>query len=330
VPTCPVCSGSEFSTLVDARVIQQECDLRARFIESRLSHPVAPDQRKDLTDFFHSGKADIAVCSECSLLLRREIEPPPAQSYSADEYDRAAIEAVYPQYLSAFRAKEQPYRSLLPSSARVIEVGSHYGAFLQTAREWGWDAEGVDIGRDTSRFARSNGFTVHVKELPECDIPDSSRDAVFIWNCFEQIPDPSITLREAHRVLKPGGLLLARTPNGLFYSMCHVLINGNSALPIGSKELLTNAMAYNNLLGFPYLYGHRRSTLNRLIGRFGFRFENGLNSELLTLPLPDSPAWVEHQEQAINDEIRLLARSILADTHGVLTGPWIEVWYRRL
>jgi hypothetical protein len=78
------------------------------------------------------------------------------------------------------------------------------------------------------------------------------------------------------------------------------------------------------------LYGHRRSTLNRLIERFGFRFENGLDSELLTLPLPDSPAWVEHEEQVINDEIRLLARSILSDTHGVLTGPWIEVWYRRV
>jgi SAM-dependent methyltransferase len=328
MPNCPVCSGSEFSCLVDAKVIQEECELRRRFIKDRLPHPVPPDQLKDLTNFFHAGKAEIAVCSECSLLLRRELEPAEAPTYSGEHYDPEAIEAVYPQYLSAFRAKEQPYRGLLPAQARVLEIGSHYGAFLETAQDWGWEAEGVDIGEDTSRFASSRGFTVHKKELPECGIPDSSRDAVFIWNCFEQIPDPTTTLKEAYRILKPAGLLVARTPNGLFYSMCHVLLGGMGLRP-DAKELLRKAMAYNNLLGFPYLYGHSRGTLNRLIERFGFPFENGLNSELLTLPLPENPEWVEQEEHVINDEMRLLAGSLLSDTHGVLTGPWIEVWYRR-
>jgi hypothetical protein len=54
----------------------------------------------------------------------------------------------------------------------------------------------------------------------------------------------------------------------------------------------------------------------------------GLNSELIKLPLPESPDWVEREERAINDEVRMLARSVLADRDGVLTGPWIEVWFR--
>ncbi len=87
-------------------------------------------------------------------------------------------------------------------------------------------------------------------------------------------------------------------------------------------------MGYNNLLGFPYLYGHSRSTLERLIEPFGFRPEGMLNSELLTLPLPENPDWVEREERAINAEIRLLARSVLANHDGALTGPWIEVWFR--
>ncbi len=328
MPQCPVCSGCNFATLVNAHSIQEECELRGEFIERRLSHPVSPDQLKDLTDFFHQSKAEIAICSQCSLLLRRELEPPMAKTYTEEEYAPEATEAVYPQYLAAFRGKEQPYRSLLPANACVVEIGSHYGAFLQTAQEWGWHIEGVDIGTDTSRFALSKGFVVHTKELPQCEIPGHSQDGVFIWNCFEQIADPRDTLQEAHRVLKPGGLLVVRTPNGLFYSLCHQLFATGDLQP-AAKDLLTKAMAYNNLLGFPYLYGHSRSTLNRLIESFGFKFEDGLNSELITLPLPDAPGWVEHQEEAINKEVRLLARSILADTDGVLTGPWIEVWHRR-
>ena len=98
--------------------------------------------------------------------------------------------------------------------------------------------------------------------------------------------------------------------------------------PRGASEFLTEAMGYNNLLGFPYLYGHSVATLERLMGQFGFRSEGMLNSELLTLPLPENPDWVEAEGRAISNEVRMLARSVLANRQGVLTGPWIEVWFR--
>jgi SAM-dependent methyltransferase len=252
---------------------------------------------------------------------------PPAATYSEDEYDPALIERVYPQYMAAFRAKEKPYRGLLPRGARILEIGSHYGAFLQTAEEWGWNAEGVDVGKDTSRFTLSKGFRVHVAEVGECGFAQSSFDAVFIWNCFEQIEDPKPTLSECHRILQPGGLLTIRTPNGLFYKMCQELLSRDE-LASDAVEFLIEAMGYNNLLGFPYLYGHGRATLERLIQPFGFGVEGMLNSELLTLPLPAEPQWVAEEERTINSEVRMLAGSLLARA-GTLTGPWIEVWFRK-
>jgi len=237
------------------------------------------------------------------------------------------MEHLYPRYLEAFRRKAKPYRALLRPQARVLEIGSHYGAFLQSAGEWGWHAEGVDVGKQTSRFARSKGFTVHSKEITQCGFGDHSFDAVFIWNCFEQIPDPRPTLAECRHILKPDGLMTVRTPNGLFYAICQRL-GGDPDIRSGAAEFLTQTMAYNNLLGFPYLYGYSAATLERLIEQFGFRCEGMLNSELITLPLPESPDWVEQEERAINREVRMLARSVLADREGALTGPWIEVWLR--
>ncbi len=190
MPECLVCRGTAFSTLVSSAQLAQECRIRERFIRQRLARPAAPDELKDLTDFFHQEQADILACENCALLLRNEHEPPPAQTYSEDEYNPSVMERLYPQYLDAFRRKEKPYRALLPSAARVLEIGSHYGAFLQTAQEWGWRAEGLDIGQDTTRFARSKGLTVHNSELPACRYPAASFDGIFIWNCFEQIADP--------------------------------------------------------------------------------------------------------------------------------------------
>jgi SAM-dependent methyltransferase len=316
-----------FSVLVPATRIEEECRIRERFVQERLARPAAPEELKDLTEFFHQERADLRACGECGLLVRDEYEPPGAQTYSEDEYDPSLMERLYPQYLNAFRAKEKPYRGLLPSGARVLEIGSHYGAFLETARDWGWQAEGVDPGKDTSRFAQSKGFQVHVGEIGDCGFADGGFDGVFIWNCFDQIEDPTATLTECRRVTRPGGLLVVRTPNGVFYALCQkLLLSGD--LPRDSAEFLIEAMGYNNLLGFPYQYGYGQPTLERLICGFGFRAEGMLNSELLTLPLPDSADWVEREERIINGEVRMLAGSVLAE-RGTLTGPWIEMWFRR-
>ncbi|MFL6448943.1 MAG: class I SAM-dependent methyltransferase [Bryobacteraceae bacterium] len=260
--------------------------------------------------------------------MRHEYEPPPADQYSEEEYDREAVEREYPDYVAAFRRKQKPYRELLPSGARILEVGSHYGAFLQVAGDWGWRAEGVDVGEDTSAFASSKGFVVHKIELQAAGFPDGTFDAVFIWNCFEQIDDPGPVLRTCQRLLKRGGLLTVRTPNGLFYSICELLLRGGE-LAGESREFLVDAMGYNNLLGFPYLYGHNRATLEQLIEPYGFRVSGVLNSELLTLPVPDKAPSVKNEERAINTEMRMLANSLIANNAGALAGPWIEVWFRR-
>jgi len=325
---CLICSGTAFARLASSERLDEECRIRGSFVRQRLSHPVSPAESKDLTDFFHAEKAHIDECETCSLLIRSEDERPPAGEYSADEYDPEVIEREYPEYVAAFRRKEVPYRRLLAAGARVLEVGSHYGAFLQVAAEWGWRAEGVDVGKDTTSFASSKGFAVQRVELQDAPFPDEAFDAIFIWNCFEQIEEPQPVLQACVRLLRPGGLLTVRTPNGLFYSICQSLLR-DANLNSETQQFIIDAMGYNNLLGFPYLYGHNRATLQRFIEPYGFRVEGFLNSELLTLPVPDKSRAVKEEERTINTEIRMLANFIIADNAGVLTGPWIEVWFRR-
>ncbi len=327
MPVCPVCAGTSFVVTASPEQLNEECRIRESFVKERLKRRADPEELKDLTEFFHNERADLLECQTCTLFLRHAHEAPPAEEYSKDAYDAELMERLYPRYVQAFRAKENDYRGLLRPDANVLEVGSHYGAFLQTAAEWGWHAEGVDVGKDTSRFAKSKGFTVHVSALDQVSFSSDAFDGMFIWNCFEQIEKPQPTLDAARRMLKPGGLLVVRTPNGLFYSLCRKLLE-DPGLYDGAKTFLLDVLGYNNLLGFPYLYGHNRATLEQLIEPFGFRFSRILNSELLTLPLPQTSRWVDQEERTINTEMRLLANSIIADTAGTAIGPWIEVTFR--
>ena len=314
--------------MVAAPKLEQECRVRERFVQERLSRPASHDELKDLTEFFHQARADILRCNGCSLLWRRELTARAADTYSEEEYNPSVMERQYPRYLDAFRGKEKPYRGLLSSRARVLEIGSHYGAFLETAQQWGWRAEGVDVGKDTVRFARAKGFTVHDCDLVDCKFESETFEGIFIWNCFEQIVDPKPVLAECRRILCRDGLLVVRTPNGLFYTLCERLL-AHEELRSGAAEFLIHAMGYNNLLGFPYLYGHSQDTLERLIQPFGFVRNGTANSELLALPLPENPKWVEEEERIISDEIRMLTGSVLAEPAGPLAGPWIEMWFRR-
>jgi SAM-dependent methyltransferase len=296
VAKCPVCGESNFEVLAPQEQVERETEVREEFVLERVSADTTSGQMKDLTDFAHGPAARILICANCSLLLRDELDA----DYESDSYDRAAIEAVYPRYAEAFRNKEADYRHRLPPGAKVLEIGSHFGAFLDVAWKWGWDATGIDVGRDTSEFAKQKGFRVRRASLQECGFADSSFDGVFIWNCFEQIPEPESLLAEIRRVLKPGGLLLIRTPNAAFYRQ--------------PKSVM--ASAYNNLLGFPYLFGYSAKTLNILLERFGFEYAGTVNSELLTFPVPEVTPRVKREQEAIS--------SLVPEF-----GPWIEVCYAK-
>jgi hypothetical protein len=51
---------------------------------------------------------------------------------------------------------------------------------------------------ETSEFTRSLGFDVLTGQLDAHRFPDGSFDAVFVMNCFEQLPDPAGMLRAGH------------------------------------------------------------------------------------------------------------------------------------
>jgi SAM-dependent methyltransferase len=311
---CPVCGGADFEKLLAAGRIHREAVYRERFVLERFNRKPAKSELKDLTDFAHAGDTSILTCAGCGLLLRDESLSAIHRAYREDAYDEALVDLLFPRYLAAFREKAPVYRGLLPQGANVLEVGSHYGAFLGVAAEWGWQAAGVDIGKDTSRYAKSKGYLVFNKELEECSFPDKAFDGVFVWNCFEQVPEPRPLLREIHRIVKPGGLLVVRTPNAVFYEMCETRLRHSD----GDRDFALKAMAYNNLLAFPYLFGYGRAQLEKLASSERFRLEGAVDSELLTLPLPVVPRWVEEEQRSISAGLDRMNR----------VGPWIELYYR--
>jgi len=106
-------------------------------------------------------------------------------------------------------------RDILPfnGQGRLLDVGCGPGRLLQELREHGWDVYGVDFSPVAVGRARSVGLNVRQGDLLTAGFESNFFDVVLFSHSLEHVFDPVATLREAHRILKPGGRLLLFLPN---------------------------------------------------------------------------------------------------------------------
>jgi SAM-dependent methyltransferase len=90
---------------------------------------------------------------------------------------------------------------------RLLHLGCGLGAKTETLRRLGYDAVGVDVddalvARARVSFPRPHFVTADAQRLP---FGDGSFDVVFSFSTLQLVDDREQALREAARVLRPGG-----------------------------------------------------------------------------------------------------------------------------
>lgn len=106
-------------------------------------------------------------------------------------------------------------RHLPPPSAgmALLDVGCGDGLALQVLARVGWNVQGQDVDPKAVAAAAARGLRVSRGPLGDCGFADESFDAVTSSHVLEHVHEPLPFLREIHRLLAPGGTLVAVTPN---------------------------------------------------------------------------------------------------------------------
>ena len=127
---------------------------------------------------------------------------------SRDYWTRVAWEKEFSHPLDVERLAPA-----LPRDARVLDLGCGYGRTVAALRAAGWrDVVGVDSAPGMIARGRSEHPELDLRLVPEGPLPfeDASFDAVLLFAVLTCIPDDDeqrALVREARRVLRPGGVL---------------------------------------------------------------------------------------------------------------------------
>lgn len=139
---------------------------------------------------------------------------------TADYYDRYWSADQTPHYepgheLAALLARNAD------RGARVLDVGCGAGnSYARPVAERVASYQGVDASATAVELARSAGLDATViDDAASLPFPDDDFDLAICIEVFEHLFEPHCAAAEIRRVLRPGGRLVASTPNSLYWRL---------------------------------------------------------------------------------------------------------------
>ena len=313
---CPICGAVAASVVADAEDIRAEVERLWVFQGRRLDDQTPVHRLLDRVVFSQRPPLRLVACERCAHVYRNPWERREAleRAYQDAQSASVSFEHLYRMQRTAFLTQARRLVDTAGRTGRGLEVGSYVGAFLSAMQNTAWSFEGVDISCDAVAFAAAHGLRVTLGGIDDIR-PARPYDAVVVYNTFEQLYDPAAVLRSAHRVLRPGGVLSLRVPNGTFYRRWRARLRGPLA------ALAVRLLAHNNLLSFPYRQAFSERSLSLLLDRAGFTTVRIVGDTLV--PVADRwTTWLGAlEERGVKAFERIVERGWRA--------PWVELYAKR-
>jgi len=163
------------------------------------------------------GQWDVVECRTCSFVY---ITPLPDEQF---------LRHYYQKYLPADEVRITQWQEMMSDifqrsldvienrcnhqKGALLDIGCGYGFFLDAARQRNWQVFGVEPCEHARAYAKSKSIEVGTANLFDRKYNDATFDVITLFYVLEHLPEPLRYLKEVNRILKPGGLLLARVPH---------------------------------------------------------------------------------------------------------------------
>jgi 2-polyprenyl-3-methyl-5-hydroxy-6-metoxy-1,4-benzoquinol methylase len=157
------------------------------------------------------------------------------------------------------------------SRGRLLDVGTGYGFFLALMQSRGWEVMGLEVSPTGAQYGRERwGLSILSQPWEQTSFHEGEFDVVTAFYVVEHLSDPMAFLREVHRILRPGGMILMRYPH---------------TTPI--KDILSLMRIKNDLYHLPFhLSDFSPRTMRRALEQTGF---TKINTVIGGFTVPSNP-----------------------------------------
>ncbi len=129
--------------------------------------------------------------------------------------------------LDAAVQRRTAHGALSPGTLEVLDLGCGAGNMIHHLSRYG-NVKGVDVDARPVAMAQARGYDVRQGDVTrEIPFPDASFDLVTALDVIEHVDQDEGILRQAHRVLRPGGSLAITTPAFQWLWSYNDVLNGH-------------------------------------------------------------------------------------------------------
>ena len=160
-------------------------------------------------------------CPDCGTVRAREYADPGevfVEGYFEGGAGSFGIDISHPRFRAyVLEVGHQRMATIERFAARggsLLDVGCGTGELVRAASERGWRATGVEPMPEAAATAREIwDVDVRTTMLEDSGLPEGSFDVVCAFHVLEHVPDAPAFLSLLARWAKPGGLVVAESPN---------------------------------------------------------------------------------------------------------------------
>lgn len=253
------------------------------------------------------GALAVVECNECHLIYTNPRPNDAEENYFGDasvfyEEGRLIFSGKKPHHRDRNYAYELRRIKRFKPSGKLLDIGANMGFFLRKAKEFGYDAEGVEPSPALAEIAREEfELTIHNHFFKKELFPENTFDIVTLIDVFEHVTKPQRLLQDVCHVLKDDGILCIKVPNGNY-----------GKLKLRLARMMNREHHHDIFNAYEHVVHYTIPTLNKMLEKGGFKIRRAM------VPLPIRvPVWANlvghyylHPSPRILDWKRSLMRGV--------------------
>jgi len=166
--------------------------------------------KKFFKKIYVKNNYNIWRCENCSLVF---VWPQPTDKELSDSYSyktgyfehtdfkEGELDSFFEEI---FRKKEK---------GNFLDIGCGTGRIVYTAKMCNWNAEGIDLNKDTVERAKKKGLNIKYSNIDDFKGKKNYYDVINMGDLIEHVRNPNETIRKAKELLGEKGKLFISTPN---------------------------------------------------------------------------------------------------------------------